>query len=118
MSNPPTGNKTFFKDYDKYGFRRLRPDEDLEAGDIIQYVDPDDGPYHAVLVNNPNADGNDINASYSNGAGEYHQQSLYYHKPYDQDVAYRYIGTPSEREYNNQNRLKNLEVFGNEYGFM
>lgn len=94
------GNQTFAANPDKYGFRKLEPDEKYEAGDIIQYAWNGTRPRHAVILTGFDKDGKN-RVAYSNGSGNYHQDNAdIWIDPNGYDATptyYRYIGTPAER---------------------
>lgn len=89
IKNPPPGNETFAKDYEKYGFRKLNEDEQLQRGDIIQWLGHRNNPFHALMVTDFN-EKNEPLFSYSNGSGVYIKNRKY------GDIlpryAYRFVG--------------------------
>lgn len=125
--NVVTGNKTFAKDYDKYGFRKLREDEKPQAGDLIQYqegVYETDNPIpvsyypnHAALIDGFDEDGIE-RVNYSDGYGNYKKHA---HYPTSLPKSYyRFIGTPAERAeiaaHNAAVKKQRQEIYGNKKG--
>jgi len=130
--NVVTGNKTFARDYDKFGFRRLEDGEPLQAGDIIQYQDPvitygAEGeiintyysPTHATLLDSI-GEGGELISNYSDGSGHYRKHKEYPYGGIIPNLYYRFIGTPAERaeiaEHNARVKEQQKQIYGNEKG--
>ena len=95
----PYGNKTFKENPKKYGFS-LIDTWDVEPGDLIQHLFYDGTPYHAMIYNGVDKNG-DHTFNYSNGT------TYGINKHYPKVVAkdgkhlwnvdvYRYTGTPQD----------------------
>lgn len=129
--NVVTGNKTFARDYDKYGFRKLSEKEKPQAGDIVQYQNVrmlynGDGsstllgyyPEHATIVDSIGKN-EEIISNYSDGNGHYRLQKEYPDNGYPK-LYYRFIGTPAERaeiaEHNARVKEQHKQIYGNEKG--
>ncbi len=120
--NVAIGNKTFAKDYDKYGFRKLSEDEKPQVGDLVQYLDMDMGeyyPYHAAVIDGFDEDGAE-RVNYSNGYGHYRKNAHYPETKNSKKNYYRFIGTPAERAeiaaHNAAVKKQRQEIYGNEKG--
>ena len=77
IKNPPTGNKTFEKDYEKYGFSKVGADEGYQLGDVVQLRNGTDKgaiPYHAVMVTGFDEEGTPL-VSYADGKGAYNKNA-------------------------------------------
>lgn len=98
--NTEIGNQTFLKNHQAKGFNKLQKNENLQEGDIVQYVDELGIPMHSVMVTGFDEKGFPI-TSYSNGSGVYKTNNTMHRtleNPGWTANYYRYIGTPAERQ--------------------
>lgn len=97
-----TGNQTFAKDPESFGFKKIGSKKDIDMGslrngDMIQYL-VDGVPYHAAEYSGEGQDyGNDKDpvVSYSDGHEDFKKNVHFYPSDYN---VYRFTGTSKDRE--------------------
>lgn len=119
----PTGNQTFRANPAKYGFKEIDT-WDVKPGDLVQSIDKNMIPEHAMMYNGQDTEGKhsfNYSSGYgpgSWGVGKHFPDAVHPDKKHLNDVyVYRYVGTPQDsiqwtNEWLQSQQAKNFNIGG------